>query len=70
MIDETGLVPAGALDEGFQSLKPTEYVTQRVNFFQNLWNDEFVEGFLAIAILGARPGAVPGRRVPPDRRAC
>ena len=43
-------MPAGALDEGFQSLKPTEYVTQRVNFFQNLWNDEFVEGFLAIAI--------------------
>ena len=50
VVDETGLVPASALDEGFQSLKPTEYVTQRVNFFQNLWNDEFVEGFLAIAI--------------------
>jgi hypothetical protein len=49
VIDETGLVPARALDEGFQSLKPTEYVTQRVNLFENLWNDEFVEGFLAIA---------------------
>jgi polyhydroxyalkanoate synthase subunit PhaC len=49
VIDETGLVPANVLDEGFQSLKPTEYVTQRVNFFQNLWNDDFVAGFLAIA---------------------
>jgi polyhydroxyalkanoate synthase len=49
VIDETGLVPARALDEGFQSLKPTQIVTQRVNFFQNLWNDDFVEGFLAIA---------------------
>jgi polyhydroxyalkanoate synthase len=48
-IDETGLVPARALDEGFQLLKPTEIITQRVNFFQNLWNEEFVAGFLAIA---------------------
>ena len=50
VIDEIGLVPARVLDEGFQSMKPTEYVTQRVNFLQNLWNEEFVEGFLAIAI--------------------
>jgi polyhydroxyalkanoate synthase subunit PhaC len=49
VIDETGLVPARALDEGFQALKPTEVLVQRVNFFENLWNDEFVEGFLAIS---------------------
>ena len=49
VIDETGLVPARALDEGFQSIKPTDYVVQRVNFLENLWNDEFVEAFLAIA---------------------
>jgi poly[(R)-3-hydroxyalkanoate] polymerase subunit PhaC len=60
VIDETGLVPAGALDEGFQSLKPTEYVTQRVNFFQNLWNDEFVAGFLAIAFWARDQVAFPG----------
>ena len=48
VIDETGLVPAHALDEGFQTLKPTDPIVQRVNFFENLWNDEFVEGFLAI----------------------
>jgi polyhydroxyalkanoate synthase len=60
VIDETGLVPAGALDEGFQSMKPTEYLTQRVNFFQNLWNDEFVEGFLAIAIWARDQVPFPG----------
>jgi polyhydroxyalkanoate synthase subunit PhaC len=49
VIDDTGLVPARALDEGFQTLKPTEFLVQRVNLFENLWNDEFVEGFLAIA---------------------
>jgi poly[(R)-3-hydroxyalkanoate] polymerase subunit PhaC len=49
VIDQTGLVPARALDEGFQTLKPADLVVQRVNFFENLWNDEFVEGFLAIS---------------------
>lgn len=60
VIDDTGLVPARALDEGFQSLKPTEYVTQRVNFFENLWNDEFVEGFLAIATWARDQVPFPG----------
>ncbi len=60
VIDETGLVPGRVLDEGFQSLKPTEYVTQRVNFFENLWNDEFVEGFLAIAIWARDQVPFPG----------
>jgi polyhydroxyalkanoate synthase subunit PhaC len=60
VIDDTGLVPGGVLDEGFQSLKPTEYVTQRVNFFQNLWNEEFVEGFLAIAIWARDQVPFPG----------
>jgi polyhydroxyalkanoate synthase len=60
VIDETGPVPARVLDEGFQSLEPTEYVTQRVNFFENLWNDEFVEGFLAIAIWARDQLPLPG----------
>jgi polyhydroxyalkanoate synthase len=36
------------MDEGFQSLKPTDQLVQNVNLFQNLWNDQFVEGFLAM----------------------
>jgi polyhydroxyalkanoate synthase len=48
VIDPTGLVPASAMDEGFQSLKPTDQVVQKVNLFQNLWNDQWVEGFLAM----------------------
>jgi polyhydroxyalkanoate synthase len=48
VIDETGLVSATRMDEGFQSLKPTDQIVQQVNLFQNLWNDEFVEGFLAM----------------------
>ncbi len=49
VIDDTGLVPARALDEGFQTLKPTDRVVQRINLFENLWNEEFIEGFLAIS---------------------
>ena len=48
VIDDTGLVPARALDEGFQTLKPTDPVVQRLNLFENLWNEDFVEGFLAM----------------------
>lgn len=60
VIDDTGLVPARALDDGFQLLKPTEYITQRVNFLENLWNDEFVQGFLAIAIWARDQVPFPG----------
>ncbi len=48
VIDPTGLVPASVLDRGFQSLKPTDRVVQQVNLLQNLWNDEFVQSFLAM----------------------
>ena len=58
--DFFGPLPATVLDQGFQSLKPTEYVTQRMNFFQNLWNEEFVEGFLAISIWARDQVSFPG----------
>jgi polyhydroxyalkanoate synthase len=48
VIDPTGLVPATAMDEGFQAIKPTDQVVQRVNLLQNLWNDQWLEGFLAM----------------------
>jgi polyhydroxyalkanoate synthase len=60
VIDETGLVPARALDGGFQTIKPTDAIVQRVNFFQNLWNEEFVEGFLAMGQWARDQVPVPG----------
>jgi len=60
VIDETGLVPARALDEGFQTLKPTDVLVQQVNFFENLWNGEFVEGFLAIGRWARDQVSFPG----------
>jgi polyhydroxyalkanoate synthase len=49
MIDETGNVPADALYSGFYMLAPTSEVAQKAMLLENLWNDEFVEGFQAMA---------------------
>jgi len=48
VIDATGLVPARVLDRGFQSLKPTDAIVQQVNVWQNLWNDQWLTGFVAM----------------------
>ena len=48
VIDETGLVPSSAMDEGFQAIKPTDQIVQAVTLWENLWNDDWLEGYLAI----------------------
>ena len=49
LIDETGNVPAEVLYRGFFMLAPTTIVAQRATLLENLWNDEFVRGFEAMA---------------------
>jgi polyhydroxyalkanoate synthase len=49
LIDETGNVPADVLYQGFFMLAPTTIVAQRATLLENLWNDEFVRGFQAMA---------------------
>jgi polyhydroxyalkanoate synthase len=49
LIDETGNVPADALYSGFYMLAPTTEIAQKATLLENLWNDEFVEGFQAMA---------------------
>ena len=48
VIDATGLVGAGVMDSGFQLLKPTGEIVQRVDVWHNLWNDRWLTGFTAI----------------------
>ena len=48
-IDETGNVPADVLYSGFYMQAPTTEVAQKATLLENLWNDEFVEGFQAMA---------------------
>jgi polyhydroxyalkanoate synthase len=49
LVDETGNVPADVLYSGFFMLAPTTIVAQRATLLENLWNDEFVRGFQAMA---------------------
>jgi polyhydroxyalkanoate synthase subunit PhaC len=49
LVDETGNVPAEVLHNGFKMLVPTDQFVQYANLWQNLWNDEFVEGYGAMA---------------------
>ena len=49
LLDETGNVPPEFLHNGFKMLVPTDEIVQYANLWQNLWNDEFVEGYQAMA---------------------
>jgi polyhydroxyalkanoate synthase len=49
LIDETGNVPADALYAGFYMQAPTKEVALYASLLENLWNDEFVEGYQAMA---------------------
>jgi len=49
LIDDTGNVPADVLYSGFYMLAPTTEIAQKATLLENLWNDEFVEGFQAMA---------------------
>jgi polyhydroxyalkanoate synthase subunit PhaC len=49
IIDETGNVPADVLYSGFFMMAPTAVVAQNATLLENLWNDEFVTGFQAMA---------------------
>src|SRR5205807_7795899 len=49
LIDETGNVPADVLYSGFFMMAPTTPIAQYATLLQHLWNDEFVEGYQAMA---------------------
>jgi polyhydroxyalkanoate synthase len=49
LVDDTGNVPADVLYSGFYMQAPTVEVAQKATLLENLWNDEFVEGFQAMA---------------------
>jgi polyhydroxyalkanoate synthase subunit PhaC len=49
LIDDSGNVPADALYSGFYMLAPTTEIAQKATLLEHLWNDEFVEGFQAMA---------------------
>jgi polyhydroxyalkanoate synthase len=49
LVDDTGNVPADVLYSGFYMQAPTVEIAQKATLLENLWNDEFVDGFQAMA---------------------
>jgi polyhydroxyalkanoate synthase len=49
LLDETGNVPADALYAGFYMQAPTKQIAQYANLLENVWNDEYVVGYQAMA---------------------
>jgi poly[(R)-3-hydroxyalkanoate] polymerase subunit PhaC len=48
ILDGTGNVPGALVRQSFKARKPTGDLVNYVNLWQNLWNDEYLEGFQAI----------------------
>jgi polyhydroxyalkanoate synthase len=47
-IDDTGNVPASLVRSSFRARKPTADLVVYANLWQNLWNDDYMEGFQAM----------------------
>lgn len=48
VVDRDGNVPGSLVVESFKSRKPTADIVNYANLWQNLWNDQYVEGYQAI----------------------
>jgi polyhydroxyalkanoate synthase len=49
LVDDTGNIPASVIANAFRLRKPTADAVQYANLWENLWNDDFVEGYQAMA---------------------
>jgi polyhydroxyalkanoate synthase subunit PhaC len=60
LLDEAGNLPGPVMVQAFKRLKPTADLVNYANLWQNLWNDQYVEGFQAIGRFLTSHGPMPG----------
>jgi poly[(R)-3-hydroxyalkanoate] polymerase subunit PhaC len=48
IVEPTGNVPPEVVENAFRLLKPTAEVSQYATLWENLWNDEYMEGYQAM----------------------
>ncbi len=60
VVDGTGNVPWQLLQGAFQLLRPTLPLSKAVSLLDRAWNDEFLDGFLALETWGNDNVALPG----------
>jgi polyhydroxyalkanoate synthase len=61
VIDETGNVPPSLVQTFFKVRKPTADAVQYANLWQNLWNDDYVRGYQAMARWVGEHVPIPGQ---------
>jgi polyhydroxyalkanoate synthase subunit PhaC len=49
VVDETGNVPPEVIANSFRLMRPTMDLTQYATLWENLWNDDFLEGYQAMS---------------------
>lgn len=60
LVDGTGNVPWQLLQGAFQLLRPTLPLAKAVSLLDRAWNDEFLDGFLALETWGNDNVSLPG----------
>ncbi len=60
LVDATGTVPWQLLQSAFQLLRPTLPLMKAVSLVDRAWNDEFLDGFLALETWGNDNVSLPG----------
>jgi polyhydroxyalkanoate synthase len=60
ILDENGNVPAEAVARGFATLRPTADIFKYATLWERLWNDEFVDGYQAMATWIREQTPLPG----------
>lgn len=60
LVDETGNVPPGTVATFFRLRQPTANLVQYANLWENLWNDDFMEGYQAMGRWLREQIALPG----------
>jgi poly[(R)-3-hydroxyalkanoate] polymerase subunit PhaC len=48
VLDDSGLLPGALVRQSFKRRKPTGDIVNYANLWQNLWNDQYMEGYQAI----------------------
>ncbi len=60
LVDAVGTVPWQLLQSAFQLLRPTLSLSKAVSLLDRAWNDEFLDGFLALETWGNDNVSLPG----------
>jgi polyhydroxyalkanoate synthase len=60
LVEATGLVPWQLMQSAFHMLRPTLNLSKAVHFVDRAWNDEYVDGFMALETWGSDNVAFPG----------